>query len=360
MPTRTVFDGRTLTLYGSDGTVVGSWPAISGMPGHQKPSEQNQSNEGPLTEGGYHFFTDDIQPIDTVNAAIGLVPPKIKKVGGFPGSVFAWGTERVPLTPDTSSANGRGNFFIHGGVTPGSAGCIDLGPNEKAYFDALRSTGESSHGLIVQYDPSLETSPHPEALNSVWKDARQYWTREIPSYFSAFQDGHKNVPTIPPSSVEKRTVSPSPTSWPINQDGQPDETVKPVRYLTRRIVNAPDATGGASDDVWSPPLAPIPSQGPLTLKQAARAWAASQYPQLAFGDPVSANAPAQGVHGPTSPMQPLMPPTLPWQTSPNLPVDLGGWVTGLAGVDPQAPDQPARSPLDEWLNQYVRQNMSAR
>ena len=352
MPTRTVFDGRTLTLYGSDGAVVGSWPAISGRPGHQKPSEQNQRNEGPLTEGGYHFSTGDIQPIDTLHAALGLVPPKIYPLGRFPGSVFAWGTERAPLTPDTSSANGRGNFFIHGGVTPGSAGCIDLGPNEKAYFEALRSTGESSHGLIVQYDPSLETSSHPEAGNSGWKDAGQYWTREIPSYFSAFEDHHKNVPTIPSSPVEKRTASSSPTSWPNNQDRQPEDNVKQAGYLTRRDVNAPGA--------WSPPLAPIPSQGPLTLKQAARAWAASQYPQLAYHDPDAASASAPATPNAVPPKQPPIQPTLPWQTSPNLPGDLGGWVTGLAGVNPQAPDQPARSPLDEWLDQYVRQNMSAR
>jgi len=50
MTTRSVFDGRSLTLYRSDGSVVGSWPAISGRAGRQRPSEQNEKSEGPLTE----------------------------------------------------------------------------------------------------------------------------------------------------------------------------------------------------------------------------------------------------------------------------------------------------------------------
>ena len=43
MPSNTVFDGYTVTLYRAVETVVGSWAAISGDRGHQKPSEQFQS-----------------------------------------------------------------------------------------------------------------------------------------------------------------------------------------------------------------------------------------------------------------------------------------------------------------------------
>lgn len=158
MPSRTVFDGRSLTLYRSDGSIVGSWPAISGKNGDQRPSSQNLPFEGPLTEGRYSFSTGNVQPMTTLDATKGVV-----RRGLFPGSLPAWGTERVQLVPDSNPTNGRGNFFIHGGLAPGSAGCIDLGPNERAYFDAVRSTGESSHEVIVRYDPSLETFPHPLA-----------------------------------------------------------------------------------------------------------------------------------------------------------------------------------------------------
>lgn len=74
----------------------------------------------------------------TYDAVVGLIPGKH---GLFPHSIPAWGTERVALVPKSTLTNGRDNFFIHGGLTPGSAGCIDLGPNEKVYFDALRSSG---------------------------------------------------------------------------------------------------------------------------------------------------------------------------------------------------------------------------
>src|SRR5436305_9018899 len=99
MVDRSVFDGYSLTLYRPDGSVVGSWPAISGRSGHQKPSEQNLPFKGPLTEGRYSFLTGDIQPLTTLDAAIGLVP----KSGLFPGSMAAWGTERAALVPDSTS-----------------------------------------------------------------------------------------------------------------------------------------------------------------------------------------------------------------------------------------------------------------
>lgn len=172
MPSQSVFDGRSLTLYRSDGSIVGSWPAISGRNGDQRPSSQNRPFEEPLNEGEYSFSTDSIQPMTKLDAAMGTVGR-----GRFPKSLPAWGTERAALVPKSAPTNGRGNFFIHGGVEPGSAGCIDLGPNEKAYFDAIRSTGESSHDVIVSYDQSLETSRHPLAGHRFWAGASEYLPR---------------------------------------------------------------------------------------------------------------------------------------------------------------------------------------
>jgi hypothetical protein len=116
--------------------------------------------------------------------------------------VAAWGTEPVALVPDTTPTNGRSNFFIHGGVAPGSAGCIDLGPNEKAYFDALRSTGEPSHEVVVGYDPSLETAPHPLAGSHFWKDVSEYITRPLPGLASPSLKGTPPAtPAFQPDAV---------------------------------------------------------------------------------------------------------------------------------------------------------------
>ena len=113
------------------------------------------------------------------------------------GSMAAWGTERVALAPDSTPTNGRNNFFIHGGFTTGSAGCIDLGPNEKAYFDALRSTGEQSHKVVVSYEPSPETSPHPLAGNSFWNGVSEYITRPMPGPASLMPEVQGASPTTP-------------------------------------------------------------------------------------------------------------------------------------------------------------------
>jgi hypothetical protein len=198
MADRSVFDGYSLTLYRSDGSIVGSWPAISGRNGDQRPSDQNLPFRGPLIEGRYSFATGDIQPLTTFDAAVGLAPHR----GRFPGSVAAWGTERVALVPDTTPTNGRSNFFIHGGVAPGSAGCIDLGPNEKAYFDALRSTGEPSHEVVVSYDPSLETAPHPLAGSHFWKGVSEYITRPLPGLASpSLKGAPPATPAFQPDAV---------------------------------------------------------------------------------------------------------------------------------------------------------------
>lgn len=43
------------------------------------------------------------------------------------GSRQAWGNYRLTIHPYPGTVtHARGGFFIHGGATPGSAGCIDL------------------------------------------------------------------------------------------------------------------------------------------------------------------------------------------------------------------------------------------
>src|SRR5882757_4773867 len=109
MASHSVFDGYNLTLYSSGGSVVGTWQAISGNNGFQKPSEQNLSFKGPLTEGTYSFSTSDIQPLTTFDMTTAVLSPLLHAVlgtpafGKFPGSMAAWGTERVALNPDSTS-----------------------------------------------------------------------------------------------------------------------------------------------------------------------------------------------------------------------------------------------------------------
>ena len=45
----------------------------------------------------------------------------------WPGGESSWGQHRIWLEPAPGTVtHGRSGFSIHGGDTPGSAGCIDL------------------------------------------------------------------------------------------------------------------------------------------------------------------------------------------------------------------------------------------
>ncbi|WP_094603338.1 hypothetical protein SPSIL_027690 [Sporomusa silvacetica DSM 10669] len=49
-----------------------------------------------------------------------------------------WGLYRVPLKPqEGTNMDTRGEFFLHGGFFPGSAGCIDIGTNDRVLFPLL-------------------------------------------------------------------------------------------------------------------------------------------------------------------------------------------------------------------------------
>jgi hypothetical protein len=55
--------------------------------------------------------------------------------------VTGWGHKRVELHPDSSTQTyGRGNFFIHGGWSPGSGGCITLCERDVDFFSAIPMT----------------------------------------------------------------------------------------------------------------------------------------------------------------------------------------------------------------------------
>jgi hypothetical protein len=162
-----------LTLYDKDGNLVGSWPAISGVRQYQHPSLQGWPNVGSIPEGDYSFAPEQIQKLSPRDALFGLFGR-----GRDPGSMAAWGTERAFLNPGASTDTmGRSNFSIHGGFWPGSEGCIDLGPNEKAFFSAVRSLGNDPVQLFVKYDRRLETQPNPLANQTFFDGSSDYLGR---------------------------------------------------------------------------------------------------------------------------------------------------------------------------------------
>ncbi|MBM6594625.1 Hint domain-containing protein [Microvirga pudoricolor] len=185
------FDGYQVSLQ-QNGRVVDSWSAVSGRPGSQSPSETALKDVGPIPEGQWSFNTSDIQTVTGLDNIIGNIGKLSgvtlgEKFGAWYGGTVSWGVERAFLTPSaTTNTFGRTGFSVHGGDWYGSAGCIDLGHEEVAFFSRISSLGISNITIDVKYDRQLLSKPHPLAGKFVW-DPRpvDFWGRPL---------NHNNMP----------------------------------------------------------------------------------------------------------------------------------------------------------------------
>ena len=67
-----------------------------------------------------------------------------------------WGDWRVPLRPEQGNNTRRSGFFIHGGIFPGSAGCIDIGGG--IWGNAL--TNQLRNDLLADPDGNVPVNVH--------------------------------------------------------------------------------------------------------------------------------------------------------------------------------------------------------
>jgi len=90
-----------------------SMPASSGRPNCE--CDSSSRDKGPIPSGNYTLFTSQLS--------------NPNRVGDIARNLRGdWGDWRAPLVPSASTEiYGRSGFFLHGGVYPGSAGCIDYG-----------------------------------------------------------------------------------------------------------------------------------------------------------------------------------------------------------------------------------------
>lgn len=96
----------TITLNDDKGNSVGAFNYTSGVMGN---TDQTAANKGPIPNGIYT-----------------LTLSKISQGGLLRSLTGDWGYFRVPLTPAAGNDTKRSGFFIHGGKTPGSAGCVQV------------------------------------------------------------------------------------------------------------------------------------------------------------------------------------------------------------------------------------------
>ena len=145
------FDGQNLGLYNNNGQ-VDALDAQSGKDNFQSAKYQNRANAGPLPEGTYYADQDQRQNINLKDAVWGGITKVFDlPYGAWKGSLPAWGIRRVWLKPDeNTNTYGRSGFSIHGGLSKGSAGCIDIPWQTKQLSDYLDNC-QDSVPLYVKY-----------------------------------------------------------------------------------------------------------------------------------------------------------------------------------------------------------------
>ena len=115
---------------------------MSGRPGYQSSEYQDQKSTGPIPEGTYVARQEQLQFMDLKGLIVGSAVVVKEDLGGkWPGSYYSWGNSRVWLEPSKeTNTYGRDNFSIHGGMWPGSAGCIDKLANSRIGWKVLAKT----------------------------------------------------------------------------------------------------------------------------------------------------------------------------------------------------------------------------
>lgn len=141
--TELLFTGRVLIFEARRS--VHTYSAVSGRPTPEgnflyTTARQRQKGIGPIPAGIYW-----INPSEMWTNSWHSVAPR-----------SAWGNYRITIHPFTTTETfSRGGFFIHGGDTPGSAGCIDLTNHMDDFTnDLLKELGAAQNcqiHLAVKY-----------------------------------------------------------------------------------------------------------------------------------------------------------------------------------------------------------------
>ena len=136
------FDRKYLYLKALNGRVKLKWGAFSGNT-EASSNDQAESDYGPLPEGEYIVRFED-----TVDAekSTGLLDA-LKWLAKFP----SWGTVATPLEQISGETFGRSDFYIHGGVVKGTAGCIEIDGYDNKMFHAFMALYKRNFKLIVKY-----------------------------------------------------------------------------------------------------------------------------------------------------------------------------------------------------------------
>ena len=152
-----LFDGEKVYLWHDTMGEIESWLAYSGKSGSNLSiKDQTKKEYGPIPEGTY-----TVNPSDTLVFA--KIDPERKD---YPYA--SWGTYATPIRPAQGTETyGRGGFYLHGGVTPGSAGCVDLVEFDVAVHNVIKKIGKRVK-FLVDY-PGGKVNPSIQETEKVKK-----------------------------------------------------------------------------------------------------------------------------------------------------------------------------------------------
>lgn len=129
------FTGDRIIVKDANGNTIGVTSASSGRPG---VTDTSLPDKGPIPSGVWFLDPTEISP---TNWKREYLDPR------------DWGQYRVPLYPYIGTdAQGRTDMMLHGGVNPGSNGCIDCGTADSWLFPLLQKQPDPIP-VIVQYPP---------------------------------------------------------------------------------------------------------------------------------------------------------------------------------------------------------------
>ncbi|GAA5484539.1 hypothetical protein Hsar01_03783 [Haloferula sargassicola] len=149
------YTGEYVTIYEGNppnrGKVIKKCPAASGLPGHQRPSEQKNKDEGPAPEGDYNV---DLRPDGNRTAkasketgqlkmaeggGVEKIPDSTTTTDGITYNYPGWGKNRALLEPEKgTNTHGRSSIYVHDSQKGFSHGCIEC----KDLMDHIRKIQE--------------------------------------------------------------------------------------------------------------------------------------------------------------------------------------------------------------------------
>ena len=141
-PASLEFDGQNV-VWLQNGQPVKYYPAMSGKPDHQTAADTNLPYTGPIPEGDYLLAQGSGQDYNNKEELSLLQKINLWKKKRWYERPDDWGKSRIPIQPlPNTNTFGRHSMYVHGGIVPGSAGCIDLTyRNDDFYNDWLKYNG---------------------------------------------------------------------------------------------------------------------------------------------------------------------------------------------------------------------------